>query len=435
MINKDLFKRIYVLNAFQRTLLVIGIVAIVLIVIYFLFLWYKKALVKDKKTKMTTLSLIINYRNFIEYTKYMQENGEDFDLYLIKINNLTSLENKYSSSGVKSYLNRVIKELSIYLPFGAKISATKDKNIFIVYYPNLEENKLEVGLRFKEVIEKGFTGNNIKIIKRSSVAQINERFYVDDNLLNTLICSVRNLGEVTLYNEDIIKNSEEFYNIKEKLKLAEIIYQGQIVKKNKDENYFEKYNTITIEDLKLLDYLKTIPEVDQAWFNIDLLENLLDLLNRNNYLGYLSLPVLLNTIEKEGFISSLEQMVYNNNFHLEHVILSIKITKVNFEEKIIKNILTLINLGVKISLDVNVLNQDIYSLIQKYHIKRLEVDDLLMNDDNITELLYFAKVNNLEVIYKTNQEEMKFDNLNIDYLTKETINLKDEETQKRGYRK
>ncbi len=435
MINIINYKFLITLNAFQRGLLVFGVVAIILIASYFLFVWFKSSLTKDKKNKMMTLSLVIKYKYFLEYLDYMIKEGDDFNLYLVKINNLNLLERKYSENGVRLYLRKVAKDLSVYLPFGGKVAQTAKRDTFIIYYPNTNEDEFDVGTRFKELAEKNFNKGNVNILKRSSVAFVKRDDYTNNNLGNTLISSVRNLGEVILYHEGITNNVNDFNLLAKKINEEEVNFLSVKVLKNKERNYEEIYNVINISNLRLLDYMKKIPEIDQAWVNMDLLENLLDMLYEYNIFGKVGLPVLLNTIEKEEFVSSLQQIVYGSNFMLEQMIISLKITNINYEEKIIRNILTLSNLGVKISLDINTLNKEIYSFIQKYNIDRLEVDDELMDDDNIAELLYFSKVNNLEVIYKTNKSNLNMDDLNVNYITDKSLDLKQTNNKtKRGRR-
>ena len=77
-------------------------------------------------------------------------------------------------------------------------------------------------------------------------------------------------------------------------------------------------------------------------------------------------------------------------------------------KKLLKNLLMLSNLGVKLSLELTNLNQENYAFVQKYNIDRLEINDELMNNEQVSELLYFAKVNNLEVIYKTSNVEYEY---------------------------
>ncbi|HHT55634.1 MAG TPA: hypothetical protein GX012_03630, partial [Acholeplasma sp.] len=148
-----------------------------------------------------------------------------------------------------------------------------------------------------------------------------------------------------------------------------------------------------------------------------------------------SLPILLNVLEKDLFVETLEHLIIGNGYLMEQVILSIKITNVTNEEKVIKNLLLLSNLGVKLSIELPNLNQENYSFIQKYNINRLEIDDNLMNDSQISELLYFAKVNNLEIIYKTNEKEQDMSELNVTHLTVKNIELKITNNKKKRGRK
>src|SRR5690554_6823741 len=104
----------------QRTLLIIGSIVVIGTLIYLLIIWYMKTSKADKKNKMLTMNLVIKYRLFSEYLDYKIESNESFYIYLLKINNLAQLEQRYNDNIVKSFLTRVVKELSVYLHFGGK---------------------------------------------------------------------------------------------------------------------------------------------------------------------------------------------------------------------------------------------------------------------------------------------------------------------------
>ena len=123
----------------QRTLLIIGSIVVIGTLIYLLIIWYMKTSKADKKNKMITMNLVIKYRLFSEYLDYKIESNESFYIYLLKINNLSQLEQRFNENIVKSFLTRVVKELSVYLPFGGKVAQTNIRDTFIIYYPKTNE--------------------------------------------------------------------------------------------------------------------------------------------------------------------------------------------------------------------------------------------------------------------------------------------------------
>ena len=114
------------------------------------------------------------------------------------------------------------------------------------------------------------------------------------------------------------------------------------------------------------------------------------------------------------------------------MILSIHLSNITYEEELIKNILAQV-ISVKMSMHVDSIHQGLYLALQRYHIKRLEIDDKVIGDDMIADLLYFAKVNHIEVLYKTEKTIQDRANLNVSHITKDRLQFKADK-QKRGRR-
>jgi len=247
------------------------------------------------------------------------------------------------------------------------------------------------------------------------------------------VSSVRNLGEPTIYDAQKHHLSEEFMSLNEKLKTLDYKLRSFNVETIKVKKVKEVYNDLFINGIELNDFLNQLPVADQSWMNMYLLEYILNKIYYKNIYANISLPVLLVTIENQLFVDYLETIVKANQFLLENIIVSIKLTSVSNEDQLIKNILTLSNLGIKMSLNLDDINQNIYNAIQRYHIKRLEINDILVNHSLIAELLYFSKVNHIEVLYKTEQKNIDEQSLNVTHMTKDMIKF-NEDKQKRGRR-
>src|SRR5690606_11933660 len=128
----------------------------------------------------------------------------------------------------------------------------------------------------------------------------------------------------------------------------------------------EIYNELFIDGIDLVSYLNNLPVKDQAWVNMYMAENILSKLYHKNIYANMSIPILLQTLAHHEFTDYLEQIVKANQFLLENIILSVKLTSVDNEEQLIKNILTLSHMGVKISLILDDINQNVYNAVQKY---------------------------------------------------------------------
>lgn len=423
------------MNTLQKTLLSFGIIIISGIFIYLLIIFFNKTRKKMYHNKIITMNLVIKYKPFIEYLEYQIKNQEAFHVFLLKINNLNLLEKKYDDEIIKSYLRMIAKELSVYLPFAGKIAQTNNRDTFIIYYPTTNEDMIMVGERFKSLATKSFHRQGLNFNKGNSIAVIDHENYSLKNLTNTIVHSVRNLGKITAYNNYISSDMEEYMNAFNKVNETEFQIQSLSLSSIKNPTYKEVFNDIYYGNIKFKEYLLKFPTHDQAWINMFLIEYILGELNTNNIFSNISIPILFNTLEQENFISVLEQMVIGSQFLLEQIILSVKITNVSFEEAIIKNILTLNNLGVKVSLEIESFDLDIYAFIQKYQIQRIEVTDRIMADSNIAELLYFAKVNNIEVLYITLKQQNNLEALNVSHITKEVIKLKETNFKRKRGRK
>ena len=86
--------------------------------------------------------------------------------------------------------------------------------------------------------------------------------------------------------------------------------------KNNDPRYKEIYNEIIVNDQRIMKYLNKVA-IDQAWINLNLIENLITILYDNNIFSNITLPVLLNILEKEMFVETLEQLIIGNGFLME----------------------------------------------------------------------------------------------------------------------
>lgn len=419
------------MNELQKSLISVGASIIVLILVYLSIHYYLKSLKKMKKHKMLTLNLVIKYKLFLEYLAYQENQKQNYYLILVKINNLNEVEQTYNDNIVRSYLTKIAKELSIYLPFGGKIAQAPQRDTFIMYYPVLEEDGKNLGKQLKLLAQKSYHENGTHITKANSIAMIDRPNI--KSLSYALIDSIRNLGEVVVFDESKHHSSEEFISLSDKLKLATYTLKSYQVEAVKINRIKEVYNEFLIQDMNLFTFLNKIAVIDQSWVNMYMVESILNRLYQKNIYANISLPFLLRTIEHEIFIEYLDLIVKANQFLLENVILSVKLTSVEQEDQLIKNILTLSNLGLKVSLQLDDINQNIYNAIQRYHVKRIEIDNQLIKHELIADLLYFAKVNHIEVLYKAENQQVDQQNLQVTHIRKDLM-IFDTDKQKRGRR-
>ena len=419
------------MNELQKSLISVGASIIVLVLVYLSIHYYLKSLKKMKKHKMLTLNLVIKYKLFLEYLTYQEHKNQSFYLFLVKINNLSLVENTYGGHVTRNYLTHIAKELSVYLPFGGKVAQTNQRDKFIIYYPSMDEDKELLGKQFKLLAQKTYHENGIHITKTASVAAIDS--FNLEALSSTLISSMKHLGKVTLHDETIKEDYESYRDLIDKLKHVQLELKTYQVETLKIKKTNEVFNELLINGSKLNIFLEKLPLSDISWVNMLLVETILSKLYHENIYANINIPVMLSTLEQETFTEYLETIVKANQFLLENMILSIHLSNITYEEELIKNILTLSNLGVKMSMHVDSIHQGLYLALQRYHIKRLEIDDKVIGDDMIADLLYFAKVNHIEVLYKTEKTIQDRANLNVSHITKDRLQFKADK-QKRGRR-
>jgi len=417
------------MDELQKILISIGAIILISILIYLSVFWYLKSNKKMRDNKMLTMNLVIKFKLFLEYLAYQDKKNQNYLLFLVKINNLSILEKTYNDFVVRSYLTSIAKELSVYLPFGGKIAQTKVRDTFIMYYPVIDNDPYQLGKQIQSFAQKVYHENGVQILTTNSVAIIDNNNL--SNLSHTMIRSVRNLGEPTFYNPQKDHNSDDFVNLNDKLKQQVFKLKSYHVETIRVHKVNEVYNMLLINDVELNGFMKKLPVVDHAWVNMYVISYILNELYQKNILANVSIPLLLSTIESAQFVNYIETIIKANQFLLENIILSIQMTSISDEDQLIKNILTLSNLGMKISMNVEDINQNMYNNIRRYNVKRLEINDEMMHHEQIADLLYFAKVNHIEVLYKTsilNQDSQK---LNVTHITKNEI-MFNEGKQKRG---
>lgn len=420
----------------QKILLSLFLLLTFATLIYILIKWFISSRKKMKITEMLTLNLVIKYKPFLEYLDYQTKNREKFNLYLVNINNLKLLSDKLSKEIVRKYLTKIAKDLSIYLPYGGKIAQTNTRNIFILYIPNTSENEFILGQELKENAEKVFYKNGQIIEKSASVGILDGNLYQDKNDLNklmiALINSKRSLGEIVSYNEELKTQVKEHFEINDKLDNSDIsvnLYKVLSNNQLKDEVYVD----LKINDYSLIDFMNSVSLLEQSWVNMYLNELVLNELSNEKGLSLVNFPVLISLLQEELFVPYFEKLVMSNNLKPEQFVISLKLTNINDETMIIKNILNLINMGVDISLDVKHITPELFIILRNYNIKRIEIEESILESNQAAELLYFSKINHIDVLLKSNNKSVEEANaLNTTYVTSllKRINLRTRNNKK-----
>ena len=198
----------------------------------------------------------------------------------------------------------------------------------------MDEDSYLLGKQFKLLAQKTYHENGMHVAKTASVAMI-DKFDLKA-LSNALVASVKHLGEPTMFDEILHQSSQEFMSIQDKLKQVDFKLKSYNVELLKIKKANEVYNDVYVHDMKLNDFLNKLPLADQSWINLMLVEFVLNKLYLENIYANISLPVLLVTMEQVQFVEYLQSLAIANQFVLENIILSLKLTSVQNEDQLIK---------------------------------------------------------------------------------------------------
>lgn len=411
------------MNSLQKALVSFGLILVFAALIFGLVYYYLKVTKKMKENKMITLDMRIKQKIFDEYLMYQISKKEMFYLFLLSIQNLELFNKKYGPRLQEYYINKVLKEISIYLPYGGKISLKDDKTI-IVYYPDVSKNIDDVAYMLKQAAMKVFTYQNISLSKIVNISYIDYETYLEEQLnlkLETgLALSTKELGQIYYATNENIKEIDDYKDTLKKLQETPIKLLLYKVENIIRKEYKEIYLKPLFNDLIFNNFLNSILEKEKAWVNIYLLELYLMYLYKEEIKSIINIPISINTLEKEEFINVFENLLINNQYVFEQTVLTLILNDAKDEQNVMKNILNLINLGVKISLQIDDVTAELFQIIQKLNIKRIVIDDNLIDDEKTAELLYFCNVNGIEVVYLTNNEKVDISKHKVTHLA--TIN-------------
>lgn len=393
----------------QKQILSFILLAVLILLIYLLIKFFKRNLKNDNESKMLSLNLVIKHSTFIKYLQYKDTIEEDYSLYMVSIDDFLELSNKYSNNIIKLYVRRFVKNLSIMLPYGGKLAQTKDRNTFVLYVPKVAGSEVEFAYMLKNAAIRPYVNKNIKILQNVSIGYSNSLNKYELKLKEayySVITSKRALGLITEYNDLIMKPDEKHVTLEREASLVNVdLIKYEVIRTNinKVEGL---YLNVLINNKDFTNYLSEQPQLDKAWMNMNLISKMLTNLDLKITYNKIYLPVLLKVLEEDNFTEHLHVILQANNFSFNNVIISIKNSIITNRNNIIKNILQLKELGVLISFETKIIDQEIFNTIKSYGINTIE---LYFNSNNTNEkLIYelnnYAKVNQLNTLVISENE-------------------------------
>lgn len=436
------------LNSTQRNILTVALIVIFLILIYVLWLWIKKEKAHALKTKFNTLNSVIPLKKMHKLIQYNVNLGESkpFSLMMITIDHFNQILDFANTNTTSEYIQRVGRLLEISLPLGAKLAQMEERESFIIYFPEhyTKESFLMIAENFKDMAEKRIElQDGLTIEKSASVALIR---YPDDeqtyeHLMRALAATMYSIqkdggNNIRHYSADMIEekaNIEAYRMLKDAIKKKQIeplfipIY-------DKNTKFMSGVEIDLIWHKEGHDdhYQSFMPNLeasnDSYWMGLWMLEKALSshisMIGINSKEPYeMMIPVgvrqLENTSVVNDIISVLEKYELNAN---QLIIKIINPLQVNKEAEYIKALMELQSYGVRVAVEVQKIDDQLYyrlneykvdvllinqSLLTKQHDKTLEMEELINYSVAHEILMYATSLSNLEQATKLDDHIIK----------------------------
>lgn len=392
------------LNSTQRTILSIALIIIFLILIYVLWLWIKKEFRHATQTKFNTLNAVIHHKNMKKLIQFNIHQGENhpFSLMMITIDHFDQILDFAEDRQTTEYIQRVGRLLEISLPLGAKLAQTEERETFIVYFPEnyTKETLMTIAENFKDMAEKRIElSDGLHIEKSASVALItypnDETKY--DELMNGLDVTMYDIkkdggNHIRTYSANMIEekaNIEAYQILKEAIKRHEIeplfvpFYDRSTKfmigveidlvwhKEDKDENYRSFMPNLEASN-------------DSYWMGLWMLEKALashiSMIGINSRQLYeIMIPVGVRQFENPLISQDIMSVLEKYELQTEQLILKIiNPLQVNHEADYIKSLMELQGYGVRLAVDVQKIDDQLYYRLNEYKIDVLLIDQSLL---------------------------------------------------------
>lgn len=420
---------ILALTGIQRQILTFALIAIFIILIYVFRLLIKKELKHSKKTKYSTLDSVVTYKKIQKLIKYMINKSKDngFSLMMVTIDQFEQILDYADTKTTTEYIQRVGRLLELSLPLGGKMAQTDERESFLIVIPDTYDKKVlfTAGQRFKNMAEKNVEMNDgSKIGKSASVALIQypEQGKTLDELiqgLETTTYAIKKLGgnKIMNYSIDMLEekaNFKTYKTIKSAIK-SKAITVSFIPFYDIQTQYMvgveidclwnkEEYSNHFIDFMPNLETSN-----DSYWFGLWILEKALashvSMIGMNSHQKYeLMIPVGVRQFENEMISEDIIHILDKYDLEPEQLILKvINPLQVNKETQFLRSLVELQSYGVRLSLDIHKIDDNMYYLLNEYKIDSIMVDQslLTLNHDKeleVEELINFTKANHLEMI-------------------------------------
>lgn len=395
--------------------------------IFGLYIYIKKEVKKQKSDKYMLINDVVKYDKLYQLINYRIENQKEklyFSLMLISIDQFNQIKEYVAEEGIREFIYKIITFIRMNLPKGAKMAQLESQDTFLVYFPELYEEKdfFKLAETFKLSIEKKVTVlKNINIKKSASISLA---YYPHDgetyeqifNHLNNALIHVKKFGgnAIALYQDDM-KKDDAYYQAY--LHLIDAINNGNLYIENHDiyiptvnQKIGSSSHLFLKEEEKVFSYKDLIPTLEQ--FNDDLWvglyyfeKSITSNINTLQEIGVKPYYILIeNSIKMHEYLDlfgSYVDMINKYKFDASKFVFEI-VDDIDLEkhQKAIKNIGNLIDLGFKFCLEIKGDINNYQKLLEAINFSVIKIDVKYLNQELINKLtgktIYVYNVNTLE---------------------------------------
>lgn len=397
------------------------------LLIFGLYIFIKKEKKRQKSEKHLLINDVVKYDKLYQLINYRINNQKEnlyFSLMLISIDQFNQIKEYVSEDGIKEYIFKIITFIRMNLPKGAKMAQLDRQDTFIVYFPELYEEKdfFKLAETFKLSIEKKVTiQKNINIKKTASLSlayfphdgETYEQIFTN---LNNALIHVKKYGgnAIALYQDDMKKDNNYYQAY---LHLVEAI--------NKENLYIDNHDIYSLntnkpigrslhlylkEEDKISSFKDLLPTLEQynddLWIGLYYFEksitsniNILQEIGAKPY--YIIVENSIKMHEYLDLFGSYVDLINKYKFDASKFVFEI-VDEIDIEknQKAIKNICNLIDLGFKFCLEIKAENDNYQKLLELIDFSVIKMDIKLLNKDIVNNLtgktIYVYNVNTEE---------------------------------------
>jgi len=422
------------LTSSQRIIMSVSIIIIFSILIYVLIKLIKKEQIKSIETKFLTLDDVIKIKTMTELIKYRINQGENtfFSLMMITIDHFDQIKDYTEETGINEYMMQLGKRLESYLPIGAKIAQTEERETFIVYIPEYlnQEAFNDLADEFTNLSQRPIElSTGIMIQKCLSIALITYPDLADsyetliERLKLTLYTIKKQGGNMTKHYSNKINldptSLESYLALKNAIDHHQIkqLYTP-IYSKTSKSLFGVEVDLIWENEEKEKSFQSFMPNLesthDDYWIGLWMLEKALSvhgsLRSLHQYEDYaLILPVGVRQFENKHVVADIETLLEKYGVKADRLVLKIlNPLQVNKEVEFIKTLIALQNLGVQVALEITSIDDQLYYLINEYKVNTLFIDQTLLQKQSLTieteELITYTKNHAINIIASNNKK-------------------------------